>query len=428
MVVGLRDRVNDGGTGILVVEGGESVRLRINRNRKLLGRGILIIAAITIITAASTKLHAETGTCGGTSTTLPFVDVLPGNTFFCAIAEAYFSGLTNGTSTTTYNPADPVPREQMAAFVTRTMDQSIKRASRRAALDQFWTSQANQLAFISMGGSPDLVKSDGTDIWAANSGDGGRVFRVRASDGRLLETWTGALAPFGVLAAMGRIFVTGGTSPFGTLYQIDPTQVPGTVVTLTSSLGPIPIDIAYDGKTIWTANSGPAGSVSMVTLNPLSVTTVATGFSSPRGLVFDGENMWVTDDGDGLLKKLDSNGNILTSVPVGASPRIPAFDGTNLWVPGLSNTVSVVRARGALAGVVLAALSGNGLNGALQAAFDGERILVTNNFGHNVSLWRATDLTPVGSFSISDSDRPVGVCSDGLNFWITTANGNLARF
>ena len=66
----------------------------------------------------------------------------------------------------------------------------------------------------------------------------GTVSRVRASDGKLLETWTGATGANGVLAAKGLIFVTG-TQP-GSLYQIDPTQPAGAVTTLTSSLGVSP--------------------------------------------------------------------------------------------------------------------------------------------------------------------------------------------
>lgn len=59
---------------------------------------------------------------------LPFTDL--GSTAFCAqIAEAYFTGLSNGTSATTYSPSANVPREQMAAFVTRTLDQSLLRGT-----------------------------------------------------------------------------------------------------------------------------------------------------------------------------------------------------------------------------------------------------------------------------------------------------------
>ena len=47
---------------------------------------------------------------------------------------------------------------------------------------------------------------------------------------------------------------------------------------------------------------------------------MTTGFVSPRGLVFDGTNIWVTDGGDDKLKKLASSGNILMSVNVGDDP------------------------------------------------------------------------------------------------------------
>jgi hypothetical protein len=247
---------------------------------------------------------------------------------------------------------------------------------------------------------------------------------VRASDGKLRDTWTGASAAFGVVAAKGLIFVTGFTSP-GSLYRIDPTQPAGAVTTVTSSLGDLPRGIAFDGARIWTANFG--GSVSIVTLSPLSVSTVTAGFSSPFGILYDGANIWVTDVGSGDLFKLDSNGAIIQTVPVGAEPRFPVFDGTNLWAPNLSsNTVTVVRAS---TGTVIATLSGNGLSGPLTAAFDGERILVTNVLGNNVSLWKAADLSPLGSVPTGSSTQPTGACSDGLNFWVTlNLTGKLARF
>lgn len=313
----------------------------------------------------------------------------------------------------------------MAAFVTRTMDQSLKRGSRRAALKQWWTpTSADDLALTAVGFSPELVESDGADLGVANL-DGNSVSRVRASDGKLLETWTGAISAVGILAAKGRIFVTGRLDP-GVLYQIDPTAAPGTVTTLTSALGVEPQGIAFDGTRIWTANYGLPGSVSVVTLNPLSVTTVTTGFGHPIGILFDGANIWVADFGEDSLKKLDANGNILQAVAVGFSPYIPVFDGTNIWVPNEgSDSVTVVRA---LTGTVLATLTGNGLNGPATAAFDGQRILIAN-LGGGVSLWRASDLTPLGSVSTGTGSDPFGACSDGLNFWITLGGTNkLARF
>ena len=64
-----------------------------------------------------------------------------------------------------------------------------------------------------------------------------------------------------------------------------------------------------------------------------------------------------------------------------------------------------------------------------QAAFDGQRILVTSGGGDSVSLWKAADLTPIGAFSTGASTGPSGACSDGTYFWITLSSTNqLARF
>ena len=63
------------------------------------------------------------------------------------------------------------------------------------------------------------------------------------------------------------------------------------------------------------------------------------------------------------------------------------------------------------------------------AAFDGQRVLVTNFGGNTVSLWKAADLNPLGFFSTGASTNPVGACSDGVNFWISLNNAaRLARF
>ncbi len=394
-------------------------------------RVTLLASMIVSVTVISGRLRADTGMCGGASITLPFTDVAAGNVFFCSIAEAFFSGLSNGTDATHYSPAANVPREQMAAFVTRTMDQSLKRGSRRAAQDQYWTPTVlpDSLGVTTVGSVPELVESDGADLWVANYSSN-TVSRVRASDGKLLETWTGASNAVGVLAAKGLIFVTGFTDP-GTLYQINPTQPVGAVTTLTNSLGAGPQGIFFDGARIWTANPGTAGagSVSIVTLNPLSVTTVSTGFSSPIGILYDGANIWVTDQGTspGKLFKLDSSGAIIQTVTVGNNPFFPVFDGTNIWVPNQnSGSVTVVRVS---TGTVLATLTGNFLTTPNTAAFDGERILVTNLNGNSLSLWKATDLSPLVGVFTDLSIGPYGACSDGLNFWITLQSaGQLARF
>ena len=390
-------------------------------NQRLTIRVALVMSVIVALTMASTRHQADTGNCGGQSIMLPFTDVM-GNVFFCQIAEAYFLALTNGTSATTYGPSGLTPREQVAAFVTRTHDSALRRGSRRAALDQWSTpTSISDSATTTVAQFPGGVRSDGADLWVASGSSVSMVSRVRASDGKLLETWTGATQAALILIARGRVFVTGGTNPNGNLYVIDPRQPAGQVTVLSSSLGANPLGLASDGVFIWTANFGfPAkgfpASVSRVNPDTGAVVSFTTGFTNPIGCIYDGSSIWVTDAGAGKLFRLDTSGAIAQAVNVGLFPLQPIFDGTNIWVPNRdSGTVTVVRAS---TGTVLANLNGNGLSGPGSAAFDGQRVLITNLSGNSVSLWNASDLTPLGVVSTGAGSNPSGACSDGVNFWI----------
>jgi hypothetical protein len=381
----------------------------------------LVIAVAVLIGAGNGLL----GVCG------PLVDVA-GDAFCPFVLEIFYLGITTGTSPTTYDPTSNVSRLQMAAFLSRTVDRALQRGSRRSALRQFWTPSAASLGLTTVGSSPHLVESDGLDLWVPNSGSD-TVSRVRASAGKLLETWTGATNAYGALSAMNRVLVTGQDIP-GLLYQIDPSQAAGVVTTVSSNLGNRPAGIAFDGSRIWTANLGDGtagtGSVSIVTPGatiPWTRTNVSVGFNNLAGVLYDGANIWVTDGSAGTLLKLNANGAVLQTVTVGSEPLFPNFDGTNIWVPNAGSlSVSVVRAS---TGAVLATLTGNGLNTPTAAAFDGQRVLFTNILGSSVSLWKAADLTAIGSFSTGGGTQPFGACSDGVNFWITMpATNKLAKF
>jgi hypothetical protein len=321
--------------------------MKIKRSKILRAVGLVIL---TMLAGAMNSLQADNGTCNGGSITLPFSDVA-GSIFFCQIAEAYFCGLTNGSSATTYSPAAPVPREQMAAFITRTMDQSLKRGSRRGKLQQWWT----QKAFTST-----------------------------------------ALTPVG--------------------------SNPGGVANY-------PAGIAYNGEYLMLSSfSGSnSGGVTIYHVPSHGKTTVTTGFSDPWGVIYDGNAFWVTDVGDNQIKRLNVNGQIQQSIVLGSHSYQPIFDGANIWIPCRDqNLVIVVKASN---GSVIALLPGNGLSGPVSASFDGERVMIVNNLGNSVSLWRASDLSPLGSVSTGANTSPSGVCSDGRNFWITlSATNKLARF
>jgi hypothetical protein len=359
----------------------------------------------------------------------PFTDVTPA---FCPyVLELYYLGITAGTSATTFSPDDPLTRGQGAVFIAKGLNQSLARSSRRAALGQWWTTTPHWdlgLGVTTVGNDPEGLAADGQDIWVANEGSG-TVSRVRAADGRALETWTGAHGASAVLVAMGRIFITGLDSPNGWLYAIDPTLTPADVTTVVSGLPTAPVSLSFDGSRLWTANLD--GSVSIITPGaspPWKVTTVSTGFAQPTGVVFDGQNVWVTDFAANALLRLDSSGAILQSVSIGVGPAFPVFDGSSIWVPNdTDGSVTVVRAAD---GSVTATLTGNGLQAPVTAAFDGTRVLIVNGAvtrpgRGSLSLFRAADLTPLGTF-VADGFE---ACSDGVDFWVTLQGaGQVARF
>lgn len=395
-------------------------------------RSPLLATAMIALVLCSRLIQADTGVCGGASITLPFTDVQAGNIFFCSIAEAYFSGLTNGTSSTAYNLSDPVPREQMAAFITRTQDSALKRGSRRASSNAWWTpTSTGALRAVDLGANQfsNGMFCDGEDVWvSANS----QVKRVHASDGKVLQTWTGATSCQGIIAATGRIFIVGynGGSP-GKIFVLDPAGTPGNVSVFESDIGIGPVQITFDGTNLWTANQ--FGSITRVDVSTAVDSTFNAGLVQPLDILWDGANLWVADGGDNNLKRINvANGSVLESIPVPAQALRLLFDGTNVWVSSRDTSdvntmnITVVRAIGALRGTVLATLSGG--VGPFGMAFDGERVLVCDHDGNKVVLFKAADLTPLGSLSTGANSSPAMACSDGLNFWIGPINTSILRF
>jgi hypothetical protein len=69
------------------------------------------------------------------------------------------------------------------------------------------------------------------------------------------------------------------------------------------------------------------------------------------------------------------------------------------------------------------------MNGPFIAAFDGQRVLVTSGSIDSVSLWKAADLSAIGSLSTGAGSTPFGACSDGISFWIALSDKQtVARF
>src|SRR5262244_1116283 len=172
----------------------------IRRGRRVLAASLLVGASFL---AGGMSLMAV---CG------PFTDTA--NDAFCPfVLGIFYTGITTGTTPTTYDPGANVTRLQMAAFLSRTVDTALRKASLRASHRQNWTTRdATAFGLTTLpAAAPQFVESDGEDLWISHTG--GAVTRVHASDGRVLGSWSGASNGQGVLSAMGRIFVAGMSNP-----------------------------------------------------------------------------------------------------------------------------------------------------------------------------------------------------------------------
>src|ERR1700693_4072048 len=97
--------------------------------RWCLALGICVASAVGIGTVPAQEM------CGGASYPFPYTDVSAVGAAFCpGIMEAYVTGVSKGTSPTTFSPNENVSRLQMTTFLQRSFDQGLKRPSPRAEL------------------------------------------------------------------------------------------------------------------------------------------------------------------------------------------------------------------------------------------------------------------------------------------------------
>jgi YVTN family beta-propeller protein len=386
-------------------------------------RGWFLALGFGVVTSAMCVAPAQATLCGGVAYPFPYTDVAGVGAPFCpGIMEAYVLAVTKGTTPTTFSPNAAVTRTQMTTFLQRSIDQGLQRSSRRAALGQWWTpSTSNGLRTTTLQGAgpASFCKADGERIWVGN---GFNVDIIAATSGELQNTISSSAANnAGILVANGMIYAIDGIEPSVT--WIVPASESPFYISNSSSLVPYhPNNLSFDGDRIWTANyaDGTLTIISVTAGVPNLPGTVVGGFALPVDVLFDGQHVWMTDNGFDTLNRLNSDGSIAQSVSVGVSPTYMAFDGANIWVPNQSSdSITVVQAS---TGKVVATISSDGANrlsSPLQTAFDGERILVTNPGNDSVTLFRAKDLSLISNVQLATGSAPFGACSDGINFWVT---------
>lgn len=196
---------------------------------------------------------------------------------------------------------------------------------------------------------------------------------------------------------------------------LPPAATPRQAVNFT--VGREPSNLAFDGSSIWVANSHTANVTKLRASDGATLGTFSLGIN-PRSVAFDGTNVWVTTTGTSLIKLRPSDGAQLGTFNMPVSVGSIAFDGANLWL--VSNPSSVVVKVSAASGAVLGTFPvGTGPAG---ACFDGANIWVANWGAGTVTKLRASDGALLGTFAAGSG--PEDLAFDGANIWATDFNGN----
>ena len=154
-------------------------------------------------------------------------------------------------------------------------------------------------------------------------------------------------------------------------------------------------------------------------LDPGRPLTVGVG-SQPRGIAFDGTNIWVTNSESDNVTKIDpTTGDVIGTYAVGDYPFGIAFDGTNIWVSNRdSETLSRLNvSTGAVLSTV--SLSLNSDNYAL--VWDGTHLWTNNN---SYGIHRITPGTEVvDSYGLpANSGTGFALAFDGSHIWVPSRN------
>ena len=174
--------------------------------------------------------------------------------------EAYVTGVSKGTTATTFSPTNTVTRVQMTTFLQRSLDQGLARTSRRAALNQWWIPQnANAMQSIAGGYHYPVQPTVSTS---------GRRTRFSVRWNRFTRAQEQSWEPgpsdlFHRRCERRRQGFCGGRNCTWQGLRDRPDRPPGSVAVAASGLGNEPLSMAFDGTNLWTANCS-GGSVSII--------------------------------------------------------------------------------------------------------------------------------------------------------------------
>jgi hypothetical protein len=277
------------------------------------------------------------------------------------------------------------------------------------ALLRWWDVNRSEATFA-VGNEPWYMAFDGSNVWVSNSADG-TVTKLRTSDGANLGTFPVGPTPRAVAFDGKYIWVAnfGGT----TVSKLNATDgsPAGTIM-----VGERPWGLAFDGTYMW-VSCWQSGTVSKIQASTNQIVG-SVNVASPLGLAFDGTNIWAALNlGGGKVVKISGTGSptVLQESPAGGFPGSVTYDGTSVWVSN-SGTGDLTRFR-ASDGTNLGTYPGGGANNSGYTVFDGVNLWVA---GGSLKKMRPSDGQVLATYPISG----VGLVFDGANLWLTSAGAN----
>jgi len=141
--------------------------------------------------------------------------------------------------------------------------------------------------------------------------------------------------------------------------------------------------------------------------------------SGPSALVFDGHELWVTNEDHQTVQVLDpTTGVVSRTVQVGRRPGVLAFDGQRVWVANQDdNRVQAIDP--ATGEIVAQAATGNRPSALL---FDGKRLWIANYADNTVQALNPE--TQTASPPIPVGAGPVALAYDGQRLWVVNRNAD----
>ncbi len=301
---------------------------------------------------------------------------------------------------------------------------------------------------IAVGRSPQGVAFDGTNIWVTNQADA-RVSKIRASDGSVLGTFfLGGSNPLGIAFDGTNMWIadSGITGVAGTTF-VTVLRSDGSIAQ-TLTVNESPQQLAFDGSRMWVTTA--QGSVIGFRTSDYTVVANSKVGSSARGIAFDGQNMWVAAEPSNCtgcpkhpyLREFTASDPpvVVRTVELSITssgrtaelhPRGVVFDGANLWVAATSADPSLVGGQAVKVRATDGAILGRFAAGCnpQSVAFDGRNIwasdagdITTCGGGGIVTRLRAADGTNLGTLAVGSS--PQGLAFDGRGMWIANQGSN----